>query len=101
MLYHDHAHNLVGCTSCSDALACNAKTYKQIYLSTAGKGVKSLRCSSKNLFLFRICFGLASINSQNKNTFRIAVCELCTTVLLKMIPKVISFAKFPHRICVS
>ena len=40
MLYHDHAHNLVGCTSCSDALACNAKTYKQIYLSTVGKGLK-------------------------------------------------------------
>ena len=41
MLYHDHAHNLVGCTSCSDALACNAKTYKQIYLSTAGKGLRT------------------------------------------------------------
>ena len=39
MLYHDHVHNLVGCTSCSDALACNAKMYKQIYLSTAGKGL--------------------------------------------------------------
>ena len=39
MLYHDHAHNLVGYTSCSDALACNAKTYKQIYLSMAGKGL--------------------------------------------------------------
>ena len=40
MLYHDHAHNLVGCRSCSDALACNAKMYKQIYLSMAGKGLK-------------------------------------------------------------
>ena len=39
MLYHDHAHNLLGCRSCSDALACNAKMYKQIYLSMAGKGL--------------------------------------------------------------
>ena len=47
MLYHDHAHNLVGCTSCSDALACNAKMYKQIYLSTAGKGL-TISCLQTN-----------------------------------------------------
>ena len=46
MLYHDHAqslyveHKLPKCTSCSGTLACSAKTPKQIYLSTAGKGLR-------------------------------------------------------------
>ena len=45
MLYHDHAqslyveHKLPRCTSCSGTLAYSAKTPKQIYLSTAGKGL--------------------------------------------------------------
>ena len=49
MLYHDHAqslyveHKLPRCTSCSGTLAYSAKTPKQIYLSTAGKGLNQNR----------------------------------------------------------
>ena len=48
MLYHDHAqslyveHKLPKCTSCSGTLTCSAKTPKQIYLSTAGKGLSQI-----------------------------------------------------------
>ena len=58
MLYHDHAqslyveHKLPRCTSCSGTLAYSAKTPKQIYLSTAGKGLSKKHLSPEKCFFF-------------------------------------------------